>query len=218
MRRAILLTCCAMALLVSVFAAQASAAERWTFARDPVGRTPAGSEPFSGTWIVRHEPGIPAPLNALCQTGTGDYPAIVLGNKRYSDVIVSVRFKAISGNEDRAAGIIFRVQDRDNFYIVRANALENNLNIYKYVDGRRIVIKEGSVKVPSGVWEELRIEARGKRIRGYLNGKRVVETDDDTFKSGRVGLWTKADSRTCFAGFEAGADSHDPDPPTQPTR
>ncbi|HEY5996358.1 MAG TPA: family 16 glycoside hydrolase [Candidatus Deferrimicrobiaceae bacterium] len=201
MGRNILSFCFAVVLLASASTVQAAAAERWTFAKDPAGKAPAGSEPFSGAWAVRHEPGIPAPLNALCQTGSGDYPAIALGSRTYADAAVSVRFKAISGKEDRAAGVIFRVRDRSNYYIVRANALENNLNIYKYVDGRRSVIREGTATIPSGVWETLRVEARGKRIRAFLNGKLVVEADDETFKAGRVGLWTKADSQSCFAEF-----------------
>jgi hypothetical protein len=137
----------------------------------------------------------------------GEYPAIALGTRVYADVDASVRFKAISGDEDRAAGIIFRIRDRDNYYIVRANALENNLNLYKFVEGRRSVIREGRVAVPSGTWQELGVEARGSRIRGYLNGRLVIEAEDNAFAAGRVGLWTKADSHTCFAGFAVVGDS-----------
>ncbi|MBJ6749463.1 family 16 glycoside hydrolase [Geomonas anaerohicana] len=160
---------------------------------------------FSGTWAVKAESDAPSPSHALCQTGSARFPAIVLSDKVFADVTVSTRFKPVSGNEDRAAGIIFRIQDQDNFYILRANALEDNVNIYRYVGGARQAIKEGAGKVPSGTWQELRVEVKGNDIRGYLNGKLVVEARDDTFRGGGIGLWTKADSVTCFDDVKATA-------------
>ena len=177
----------------------------WTFDTDPVGGTPQGTTVFSGNWSVRSESGTPSAPNALCQTGTATFPALTLNDAVYTDVLVQTRFKPISGNTDRAAGIIFRVQDGNNYYIVRANVLEDNVNIYKYVNGSRITLKEGATKVLSGQWQELRVEVVGSRIRVFLNGRLVVETSDDTFKSGKVGLWTKADSVTCFDDVEVRA-------------
>ena len=171
---------------------------RWTFDTDLVGGPPQGATVFSGNWSVRSESNTSSAPNALCQTGSATFPAMTLSDAVYTDVIVQTRFKPVSGSIDRAAGIIFHVQDRDNYYIVRANALENNVNIYKYVNGSRSTLKEGAAKVLSGQWQELRVEVVGRRIRGFLNGQLVVETSDDTFKSGSVGLWTKADSVTCF--------------------
>ncbi len=81
---------------------------------------------------------------------------------------------------------------------MRANALEDNVAIYKYRDGRRSEIVSESVEVPPGEWQELRVEAVGDRIRGFLGDEQVVETTDDEFPAGGVGLWTKADSVTCF--------------------
>ncbi len=178
---------------------------QWSFDSDPVGGLPAGAQAFSGKWEVRAEANAPSRPNALCQTGTAQYPALSLGDKIFADVVVTTSFKPISGGTDRAAGIIFRVQDRDNYYILRANALEDNVNIYKYVGGRRHVAKEGTARVPSGKWQELRVEVKGNTIRGFLNGKLVVEARDDTFKAGKLGLWTKADSVTCFDNFKATA-------------
>lgn len=177
--------------------------QQWSFDKDMKGGLPAGTRVFSGNWGVRAESDAPSPQHALCQTGSARFPALTLSDKIFSDVTVSTRFKPISGNEDRAAGIIFRVQDNDNFYILRANALEDNVNIYKYVAGSRHDIKDGSAKVVSGKWQELRVEVKGNVIRGYLNGKLVVEALDDTFKAGKVGLWTKADSVTCFDDVQA---------------
>jgi hypothetical protein len=212
--------CCGLVLLLELLLTAAGvcyAAERtvsegkvsptgrtlfFNFDTDRTGGLPARAELFSGEWVVRAEPGAPSPPNALCQTGSANYPALSLGGMAYRDMTISVRFKPVSGTSDRAAGIIFRVQDQNNYYILRANALEDNVNLYKYERGRRSLIKEGTVKVPSGVWQELRVEVTGITMRGFLNGRLVVEASDDTFKSGKVGLWTKADSVTCFDNIE----------------
>jgi hypothetical protein len=170
----------------------------WTFDKDPVGGLPAGATVFSGSWAVRAEAGAPSPPNALCQTGVAEFPALSLSETPYADAIIEASFKPISGREDQAAGIIFRIQDKDNYYILRANALEDNLNIYKYVRGRRIFIKGTNAKVSSNKWQQLGVEVTGSRIRSSLNGQPMVEATDDTFKAGKIGLWTKADSVTCF--------------------
>jgi hypothetical protein len=179
-------------------AAGGSQAVHWTFDKDRAGALPAGATVFAGKWVVRAESDAPSLPNALCQTGYSEYPALSLVDKVYTDVAITTQFKPISGGGDRAAGIIFRIRDKDNYYILRANALEDNVNVYKYTGGRRRVIQEGSSQVPSGMWQELRVEVQGNRIRGFLNNKQVVEAFDDTFKTGKIGLWTKADSVTCF--------------------
>ncbi len=178
---------------------------QWTFDTDPVGGAPQEATVFSGNWSVRAESDTPSSPNALCQTETATFPAMTLSDAVYTDVSVSTRFKPISGSIDRAAGIIFHVQDENNYYILRANALEDNVDIRKYVNGRRSTLKTGSVEVLSGQWQELRVEVVGSRIQGFLNGQLVVETSDDTFTSGKVGLWTKADSVTCFDDVEVQA-------------
>jgi hypothetical protein len=170
----------------------------WTFDADPVGGLPAGAEVFSGSWQVRAEDDAPSKPNVLCQTETAEFPAACLSEKVYGDLVASVQFKPVSGHDDQAAGIIFRVQDRSNYYILRANALENNVNFYIYASGKRSSLKGGSAKVASAGWQELKVEVAGNRFRGFINGALVVEAADDAYKAGRVGLWTKADSVTCF--------------------
>jgi hypothetical protein len=173
----------------------------WKFDNDAAGKLPAGIEVYSGTWEVRAEADAPSAPHVLCQTGTADFPAIRLGEKLFGDLNATVRFKPVSGKDDQAAGIIFRVQDKDNYYILRANALEDNVIFFRYGSGSRSTLKEGSAKVPSGQWQELKLEVEGNRFRGFLNGQLVVETTDDAYKAGGVGLWTKADSVTCFDDF-----------------
>jgi hypothetical protein len=186
-------------------AADGAAPLRWAFDGDPGGGLPPGAVAFSGSWAVRAEPDAPSPPNALCQTATAEFPALALGDAVYGDVVVAARFKPLSGRTDQAAGVIFRVQDKDNYYILRANALENNVVLFKYAGGRRSTIKEGSATVAAGRWQSLRAEAVGNRLRGYLNEQLVLETTDDTYQAGKVGLWTKADSVTCFDDVEARA-------------
>jgi Domain of Unknown Function (DUF1080) len=185
--------------------APAGQTAEWNFDKDSAGGLPAGAEVYSGTWQVRTEADAPSPPNVLCQTATADFPAIRLGDKIYSDLTATVRFKPISGKDDQAAGIIFRVQDKDNYYILRANALEDNVIFFRYGSGSRTTLKEGSAKVPFGQWQELKLEVEGNRFRGFLNGQLVVETTDDAYKAGGIGLWTKADSVTCFDDLRATA-------------
>lgn len=192
------ITIALLAGISTCWAAEPNKANQWTFDKEHAGKLPVGATVFAGSWAVRAESDAPSAPNALCQAGYADYPALSLSDKVYGDVTVTTRFKAISGNSDRAAGIIFRIQDKDNYYILRANALEDNVNIYKYVDGGRRVIQESSAKVTSRIWQELRLEVKGNHIRGFLNGKLAVEAMDNTFKTGKIGLWTKADSVTCF--------------------
>ncbi len=176
----------------------------WNFDTDAIGSVPSGVEVFSGRWEVRaNEEGAPSPPNVLCQTGRATFPSLALDSTIYEDLDVTTRFKAISGRDDQAAGIIFRVQDKDNYYILRANALENSVNLYKYTGGSRSELKGANVPVSAGQWHELRVETNDETLRGYLDGTLVVETTDDTFHAGRVGLWTKADSVTCFDDVKA---------------
>ncbi len=179
--------------------------EEWNFDKGEADKPPAGADVFGGTWAVRAEGDTPSPPNALCQTGTADFPAVRFGDRVYTDLVASVRFKTVSGKDDQAAGIIFRVQDRNNYYVLRANSLEDNLVLFRYAGGSRSSIKAGPAKVPSGQWQELTVEVEGSRFRGYLDGRLVVEATDDAFPAGGVGLWTKADSVTCFDDFRATA-------------
>jgi 3-keto-disaccharide hydrolase len=177
----------------------------WNFDSEPTDGIFVTGAVFSGTWEVRAEADAPSPPNALCQTGTATFPALSLGDAVFGDIVLTARFKPISGREDQAAGLLFRIQDQDNYYILRANALEGNVNFYKYASGRRSTLKEGKAQVPAGHWQELRVEAVGNVLRGFLDGQPVVELTDDTYQAGQVGLWTKADSLTCFDDVEARA-------------
>jgi hypothetical protein len=154
-------------------------------------------------WEVRADPTAPSAPNVVAQLSadTTDYrfPLLIADEASFRDVDVRVKFKAISGKVDRAAGIAFRLKDANNYYIVRANALEDNYRLYHVVNGRRVQFAGANFKVNSEEWHELRVEVIGNKIVCYYDEQKKIEATDDTFKeAGKVGLWTKADSVTYF--------------------
>ncbi|PYV61534.1 MAG: hypothetical protein DMG97_42835 [Acidobacteria bacterium] len=141
--------------------------------------------------------------NVIAQTSADQtdyrFPLLISDEGSFQDLDVSVKFKAVSGSIDRAGGLVFRLKDPNNYYIVRANALENNYRLYHVVNGRRTQFAGANLKVTSGEWHELRVEAAGNKITCYYDGNKKIEATDNTFKdAGKVGLWTKADSVTYF--------------------
>src|SRR6266851_2517435 len=181
----------------------------YNFDSDSVGQLPAkfhsartgqGSE---STWAVMADATAPSKPNVVAQTSTDktDYrfPLLIADEGSFRDLDLSVKFKAVSGSVDQAGGLVFRLRDPNNYYIVRANALEDNYRLYHVVDGRRRQFAGANFKVTSGVWHELRVEAVGNKFVCYYDGAMKIEATDDTFKdAGKVGLWTKADSVTYF--------------------
>jgi len=155
------------------------------------------------TWVVKEDSSAPSGGNVLAQTSTDStdyrFPLCVYEKITDKDVTVTVRFKPVSGKVDQAAGIIVRFQDKDNYYITRANALEDNVNLYKVVRGHRKQFAGTRAKVSSGTWHTLKLAVKGRHFEVFFDGKLLFTADDDTFKdSGKVGLWTKADSVTYF--------------------
>lgn len=156
-------------------------------------------------WSVEVDTTAPSQQNALKQSGSGTYPWCVKKDISLKDGYIEVKFKPISGNEDQAGGLIWRWQDGDNYYITRANALEDNVTIYHIVKGSRRAFKNINMKVTSNQWHTLRVDFVGNKFRVTFDGKVVIEAVDDTFKEpGAVGVWTKADSVTLFDNFSFG--------------
>jgi len=158
-------------------------------------------------WSVENDETAPSKSKVLKQSGRATYPLLLKNDTNIKDGFVEMKFKAIAGSEDRAAGIIWRAQDANNYYVVRANALEDNVVLYKTVNGVRspldIVGRRGgygvSVPAPSNIWHTLRIDFKAARFSVSFNGKQLFEVEDATFTgAGMVGLWTKADSVTLF--------------------
>jgi hypothetical protein len=151
-----------------------------------------------GQWVVEDMAGAPSGKKVLVQRATkNEFNVIVAPPGPYTDVDVSMKFKPISGREDASGGIVFRFSD-GKYYVVRANALEGNFRLYSYDRGRR-QLATASLKAPAlGQWHTVHAVVVGDRIQASLNGKPYLDHRDARFKSGRVGLWTKADSITAF--------------------
>jgi hypothetical protein len=158
-------------------------------------------------WTVESDETAPSKSKILKQSGRATYPLLLKNDTNIRDGFIEVKFKAVAGSQDRAAGVVWRARDANNYYIVRANALEDNFVLYKTVNGVRsaldIVGRKGgygvSVPVPANTWHTLRIEFEANRFKASFNGKQLFEVDDSTFTdAGMVGLWTKADSVTLF--------------------
>jgi Domain of Unknown Function (DUF1080) len=157
-----------------------------------------GWETVSGQWGTEEVAGGAWGGKALVQRATdNEFNIIVAPGGPFDDVIVSVRFKPISGREDASGGIVFRFSE-GRYYVIRANALEDNFRLYYYDHGRRM-LTTAAVKPPAlGQWHTLQISAKRDRLQGWLNDRKLIDHQDTRFTVGRIGLWTKADSITAF--------------------
>jgi hypothetical protein len=176
----------------------------------PVGAAPTGwSATKTGTgnpkWTVEKDDTAPSKPNVLKQSGQATYPVCLKDDTSLKDGFVEVKFKPVSGREDQAGGLVWRAKDANNYYVARANALENNVTIYHTVDGRRTEKKRVNVKVATNQWHTLRVEFQGSHFIVFADGDNALEWDDQTFtQAGKVGVWTKADSVTLFDDFDYG--------------
>lgn len=196
---------------LAVFSASAASAETLNFDTDAPGSPPAAwRQGVTGKgnprWAVAQDASAPSKPNVLQQSGGGTFPWCVLPQTSVENGFVEVRFKPISGREDQAGGIVWRWKDGDNYYVARANALENNVSLYYTANGRRNTLKYVDAPVARNAWHTLRVEFAAKRIKVMLNGKTYIEMEDARITGpGAVGLWTKADSVTSFDDFSFGS-------------
>lgn len=166
-----------------------------------VGQTGKGE----AKWAVVPDETAPSKPNVLKQSGVATFPVCIKDEPQLKDGFVEVKFKAVAGKQDQAGGVIWRCQDAGNYYIARANALEDNVTIYHTVKGKRVAFKNVDIKVAAGVWHTLRVDFQGNQFTVSFDGRKVIEAADDTFAAaGKVGLWTKADSITLFDDFAYG--------------
>ena len=186
-----------------------AASWKWDFEGDPAGKPPAGfsfgrtGSGRTGRWVVQAEKDSPKGTKVLAQLDTDEtsyrFPVAVADSVSLRNLRLSARCKPASGKVDQACGLVFRYRDENNYYVVRANALENNVRVYYVKDGKRQQFAGWDGPVLAGSWHTLAVELRDERFQIYWNNKMVIEARDRTFtESGRVGLWTKADSVTYF--------------------
>ena len=172
----------------------------------PPGWTATQTGRGSAKWAIEKDDSAPTKPNVLKQSGKATFPVCFKNNTNIKDGFVQVKFKPISGKEDQAGGVIWRAKDSDNYYIGRANALEDNVTIYHTIKGKRTEKKRTNMKVTSNQWHTLRVDFQDNRFTVTFDGKKAIEWDDETFKdAGKVGVWTKADSVTLFDDFTYGS-------------
>jgi hypothetical protein len=160
----------------------------------------------SPRWSVEREPTAPSAPHVLKQSGSGTFPWCVKQDAALADGFVEVKFKPLSGREDQAGGVVWRWKDGDNYYVARANALENNVSLYYTEGGSRKTIQYVDAPVAANAWHTLRVEFVGRHIKVVLDGVTRIELDDARIAGpGAVGVWTKADSVTLFDDFAYGA-------------
>jgi len=159
----------------------------------------------SPVWKVESDVSAPSKPNVLKQSGKGTFPWCVKQSAQITDGFVEVKFKPLAGREDQAGGLIWRFKDANDYYVARANALENNVSLYRTQNGRRITIKYVGAAVAANQWHTLRVEFAGRRIKVMLDGKEHIAVENDQISGvGAVGVWTKADSVTAFDDFSYG--------------
>jgi len=205
MERRLTLLCLAVSLGLTVAArAQDGSSKRIDFESDKPGEPPQGftfgrtGKGPPGKWVVQAVNDAPSPRNVLVQTdadGTDYRFPIAYTGPDFKDLRLSVRCKPVSGKVDQGCGLVFRLKDADNYYLARANALEDNVRLYHVVKGDRRQFAGWNGKVASGKWHELVVEAQGDHFQVFFDGQKVIDAHDKTFPDGgKFGVWTKADS------------------------
>lgn len=194
----------------TLLAAGSPFAETLHFDSDAVGSPPAGwtcgvTGRGNPRWTIERDAEAPSPPNVLLQSGSGTFPWCARTEVAIADGFVEVKFKPIKGREDQAGGLVWRWKDGNNYYVARANALENNVSLYCTEGGTRKTLRYVDAPVTPGTWHTLRVEFAGKRIVVLFDGKAAIDVEDAHISgSGAVGVWTKADSVTAFDDFSFG--------------
>lgn len=200
--------------LVLVSTAALGEPVRLGFDKGKVGELPpgwkagvTGKGATESAWKLVEDKTTPGGKLALAQTSKNGSSAfnvcIAEEGGKYKDIHISVSIKAIAGDSDQGGGVLWRAKDKDHFYIVRFNPLEDNLWLYKTIAGVRMSLKKVDAKGESGSWQTIRVVNTGNRIQCFFNGKMLIDITDDTFtEAGLVGLWTKADAQTSFANMQ----------------
>ena len=181
----------------------------WNFDGDAAGALPGDLISVLGDWAVAEDGSSPSTPNLMRQSGSfddPDFPRVVVKDLDFTNLALSVRCRAESGDTDQACGLMFRFQDSDNYFITRANALEGNVRLYRVVGGERQQFASADLDVTANDWHTLAATARGADLTVSLDGQEVIAASDGAFANGKIGLWTKADSVTAFDDLQATAE------------
>ncbi len=201
-------------LVAAGFGSAQSSAATWDFQDVTLGALPPGWQiegtnqhgPLA-TWQVVADKTAPGDGHVLALTKTnhtsgGTFNLCWTDSVAFGDGEIQVSFKAFTGHEDQGGGLMWRVLDRDNYYVARFNPLEDNFRLYKVHNGARRTLASARTSLSAGQWHTMKIIQNGPEFAAYLDGKKLLAGHDDTFKKpGGVGLWTKADAVTSFTAF-----------------
>ncbi|HEV3329696.1 MAG TPA: hypothetical protein VG096_01865 [Bryobacteraceae bacterium] len=207
--------------LLASFSLIAAPANIVNFDRGPLGKMPPGwtaamtNRGAAPQWEIRKDPSAPTQPYVFAQISTDPnrdrLPLAIFDSVSLRDADISVRLKAVSGREDQGGGLVFRYLDEKNYYVVRADALHDDVALYKIENGRcSPIVPRGQPPSQVGVkrdflpntWHILKVSVRGNRFQVYVNHRRILQVEDSTYRGpGKVGLSTKADSVTYFDDF-----------------
>ncbi len=197
-------------LIANAGAANAGQATRiWNFDTSPLGVLPQefvigtlfDGRP-AGEWKIIERTDAPSPPHVLAQLmnkgAEHAYKVVLIEGTTATDLDLEVSFLAVTGQGDQGGGLIWRAQDDRNYYLTRANPLEQNIRLYRVVKGVRQHLANFDRIIPKNKWHTLRVVVRGDYFQVMFDGQPVLDVHDPTFTSGRVGLWTKSDAVTYF--------------------
>jgi hypothetical protein len=183
---------------------------RWGFDKVAPGKLPRGwkvaetnGKGKPATWQVVRDPNAASAPNVLALTKTENtgstYNLLMAGRRRYQDLTLEVKVKAVSGKEDQGGGLLWRAVDPNNYYLTRWNPLENNLRLYYVKAAKRTQLASVDITTDPKAWHTIKVTHIGDKIAVGFDGKTLLEKEDATFTGpGRIGLWTKADAATAF--------------------
>jgi hypothetical protein len=128
------------------------------------------------------------------------FPLLVYDKETFGDFTLTAKVKTAGGAVEQMAGLVFRLQDEKNFYVVRISSLGNTFRFYRVANGLRDPPIGADVETPKGAWHEVSVTCQGNRFRILLNGNELIpELTDSSFSAGKLGFWTKSDSVSYFA-------------------
>ena len=187
-------------------AANEPAPRLWTFDADLPGTLPqdftigtqSDGRP-AGEWKVLQTEQAESPLQVLGQMGkSAEYNTVLINGTSATDIDLRVSFLAIEGKADMGGGLIWRATDDRNYYLTRANPLEQNIRIYRVIKGVRHLLQNFNQTIHLKQWHTLHVIHHGTKAQVFYDDKPVFDLEDQTFQSGRIGLWTKSDAVTYF--------------------
>jgi hypothetical protein len=168
------------------------------FDNETIGKLPKDWTAVTSTWAITND----GSNKTLKQTGKskGEKFNICINNKlKYQNLQIEVRIKPMEGVEDQGGGLVWRYHDAKNYYLARANPLDNNLKVYKVVKGIRKEIKSVKLKMKAGEWYTLKVAMIGYTLNCYLNDQKLLSATDTTFpNAGQVGFWSRSDAISLF--------------------